>query len=263
MVRISQIARRDKMANMHNFVTSEPSKILLLLTQTRQINPDAIDQAIDILQRGGILGVPTETVYGLAADATNELAVQSIFAAKQRPQENPLIVHVVGIELAQRFVSIGHQWIWDCLELFSPGPISYVLPYTGGLAPSVTAGLPTVAIRIPNHTCFFSLLQQSRLPLAAPSANRSGRPSATTWQAVLEDLDGLIEGVICGEPCQHGIESTVIDATGPAPVILRSGAITLETLQKVAPNACLATPDSHLSKRSPGTRFRHYQPKPK
>ncbi len=230
------------------------------MSSTRRIIASNFREAITLLNSGGVVAVPTETVYGLAADATNESAVQAIFKAKQRPAENPLIVHLANIELAQRFATIEHDWIWRCIERFSPGPISFVLPYTGGLAKSVTAGLSTVAVRIPSHPTFRELLDHSSLALAAPSANRSGRPSATTWQAVIEDLDGTIDAVICDEPCRYGVESTVIDATTETPIILRSGAISLEQVQSVAPNTKMATHASELSHRSPGTRFRHYKP---
>ncbi len=234
-----------------------------LAINTALLQPSELDRAIELLASGGIVGVPTETVYGLAADARNESAVQKIFAAKERPSSNPLIVHVASIDQALRFAAIEHDWIYACLQRFSPGPISFVLPYRGGLASSVTAGLSTVAVRIPQQATLSLILERSGLPLAAPSANRSGRPSATTWQAVHEDLAGRIDAIICDQPCQWGLESTVVDATTPCPIVLRAGAVTLAELQQVAPAATSQLADAAIGHRSPGTRFRHYQPRAK
>ena len=231
--------------------------------KTKLLMPEEIDQAIAILRDGGILGVPSETVYGLAGDATKANALTKIFDAKDRPAANPLIVHVASIDQIQLYADIHFDWVFKCLELFSPGPLSIVLPYKQGLAAAVRGGLPTVAFRIPAHATFLNLLQQSQLPLAAPSANRSGRPSGTTWQAVLQDLDGRIDGIVCDTPSQWGLESTVVDATTQIPIILRHGAVTLEQLQSVAPKSRLSQPDDGKSDRSPGTRFRHYQPRAK
>jgi L-threonylcarbamoyladenylate synthase len=227
---------------------------------TKRLTTLELDFAIEILQKGGTVAIPTETVYGLAADATNEAAVRKIFHAKGRPAANPLIVHVATAADIERFATIEHAWIRNVIDRFSPGPISFVLKSLPGLATSVTAGLDTVAIRIPDHPLLSELLKASQLALAAPSANRSGRPSPTTWQAVIQDLDGLIDAVICDEPCRVGIESTVIDATHDSPIILRPGAITLEDLQTVAPNSRFAVEHKDETARSPGTQFRHYKP---
>lgn len=213
-----------------------------------------------MLSLGGVVAVPTETVYGLAANAADAHAVSKIFAAKERPAENPLIVHLADVTLLDQFARIDHQWVWDCIDRFSPGPISYVLPYSGGLAPQVTAGLTTLAVRFPKHDTFQDILREGNLALAAPSANRSGRPSATTWQSVIADLDGRIDGVVCDVPCHWGLESTVIDATTDTPIILRPGAISLEQLKTVVPNAINSESNNKLQHRSPGTRFKHYQP---
>ncbi len=226
---------------------------------TRLFEPADIESIIELLSGGGIVGLPSETVYGLAADATNELAVQKIFLAKERPVTNPLIVHCSSVEQLLAYASVDHQWVYDCLAAFCPGPLSFVLPLRRPLACGVTAGLSTVAFRMPSQTTFREILLQSGLVLAAPSANRSGKPSGTSWQAVLHDLDGRMDGLVCDVACQWGLESTVIDATTDRPVLLRAGAITLEALQKIAPNAAVDT-NHELAARSPGTRFRHYQP---
>jgi L-threonylcarbamoyladenylate synthase len=228
--------------------------------QTHRFHPQDLVAISQVLRQRGVVAVPTETVYGLAADARNDDAVARIFQAKQRPAENPLIVHLAGADDLESFAAIEHQWIWDCIERFSPGPISYVLPYRGGLATQVTAGLSTVAVRFPKHETFQNILHESGLALAAPSANLSGRPSATTWQSVLVDLEDRIEGVVCDMPCQWGLESTVIDATTDTPIVLRPGAISLEELKSVVPHAQHVVIEKNIQHRSPGTRFKHYQP---
>ena len=229
-------------------------------TDTRLLSPADAAAAAAILRAGGAVALPTETVYGLAADATNAEAVAKIFAAKGRPSQNPLIVHVADADRAAGFAEMPSGWVADCIAAFWPGPLSLVLPLRGGLAPAVTAGLNTVAVRVPSHPTFRAVLREAALPLAAPSANRSGRPSGTTWQAVYEDLEGRIDAVVCDEPSRWGLESTVIDATGDRPIILRPGAVTLEDLRRVVPSAIGPSADAERNARSPGTRFRHYQP---
>ena len=181
-----------------------------------------------------------------------------VFEAKGRPSDNPLIVHVAtGLEAAAvaRVTPVGGR----LLAAFAPGPLTVVLPVRPGLPPAVTAGLDTVAVRVPAAPLARSVLSRTG-PLVAPSANRSGRPSPTTWQAAFEDLDGRVEAVLQGPPTDVGIESTVVDATGEAPVVLRPGAVTLEAVREVAPGAH-AVAGLEAARRSPGTRHRHYAPR--
>jgi L-threonylcarbamoyladenylate synthase len=217
----------------------------------------AVTRAVDVLRAGGLVAFPTETVYGLGADARDAAAVDRVFRAKGRPSDNPLIVHVAGTDAA---AALTARWtaLADALAAsFWPGPLTLVLDAAPGLAPAVSAGLGTVAVRVPGHPVALALLAAAGVPVAAPSANRSGRPSATTAAHVLGDLGDLgggIDAVIDGGACAVGLESTVVDARGAAPVVLREGAVPREALGAVrepAANALLA---------SPGTRHHHYRP---
>ena len=217
--------------------------------------------ASECLARGGCVAFPTETVYGLGVDATNEIAVEKAFIAKGRPSDNPLIVHLHSPDQLALYCHSIPQVAYKLIEKFCPGPLTIVLPRKGLIVPSVTAGLETVAIRFPNHPTALRLLRMSALPIAAPSANRSGRPSSTTWQAVAEDLDGRIDGILCDEPSTIGIESTVIDVTGQEPTVLRSGGVSLEQLRAICPNVRMFSAIADPVANSPGLRHRHYQPK--
>lgn len=209
--------------------------------------------AAAILRRGGLVAFPTETVYGLGADAGNATAVRAVFAAKGRPADNPLIVHVGRPEELE---SVGRPTplAAELTERFWPGPLTVVVPALPGLPPEVRADLPTVAVRCPDHPLALALLRAAGRPIAAPSANLSGRPSPTTAQAVLEDLGGRIDAVLDGGPCPLGLESTVVDCTGARPLLLRLGALPAEALG-LPPAA-----DRHHAGRSPGTGHRHYAP---
>lgn len=212
-----------------------------------------IELAASILRSGGLVAFPTETVYGLAADAMNSQAVRRIFAAKGRPADNPLIVHVAKPEEAGSMAVIN-DLAADLIERFWPGPLTLVLPARDGVTHEARAGLPTVAVRCPDHRMARDLIRWAGRPLAAPSANLSGRPSPTTASAVLDDLEGSIDAVLDGGPCRLGLESTVVDCTGAGPRILRLGALAAEELG-LAPRA---TPEG--AQRSPGARYRHYAP---
>ena len=225
---------------------------------------DELKLAAQLLRECEVVAFPTETVYGLGADALNADAVRKIFVAKGRPSDNPLIVHIAdGNQLsmvAREVPTIAKQM----MERFWPGPLTIVLPKRSQIPELVTAGLDTVAVRLPNHQLALEIIRLAGVPLAAPSANRSGRPSATTWQAVAEDLDGRIAGLVCGEPTTFGLESTVVDATAQPPCILRPGAVALEQLMEVCPSIQPYTRNESNSSgtaiNSPGLKYKHYQP---
>jgi L-threonylcarbamoyladenylate synthase len=214
---------------------------------------DDVAQAAAILRRGGLVAFPTETVYGLGANALDAAAVRRVFAAKGRPADNPLIVHLADPDEAARVARVT-PLARRLAARFWPGPLTLVLPSRGVVPEAVRAGLPTVAVRCPDHELARSLIRLTGSPLAAPSANRSGRPSPTAARAVLDDLDGRIDAVLDGGRCRHGIESTVVDCTGAEPRLLRLGALPAEALG-LAPRV-----DARAAGRSPGTRHRHYAP---
>lgn len=213
-----------------------------------------------MLRRGGLAAFPTETVYGLGADATDADAVAAVFAAKGRPADNPLIVHVARAEDTAALADVP-PLARALFEAFAPGPLTLVLPSRGVLPAAVTAGLDTVAVRVPALALARELIGAAGVPVVAPSANRSGRPSPTTWEAVRDDLGGRIDAVLVGPPTVVGIESTVVDATGSVPVVLRPGSVTLSDLRRVAPGAREAEDRLDDAARSPGTRHRHYAPR--
>ncbi|MEM6646721.1 MAG: L-threonylcarbamoyladenylate synthase [Bacteroidota bacterium] len=217
-------------------------------------------EAAALLRDGGVVAFPTETVYGLGADALNPDAVARIFTAKGRPADNPLIVHVAEIDAIRAVTSVLPSVAEAFIEAFFPGPLTLILPKATSVPGAVTAGLNTVGVRMPDHALALDFLRACATPVAAPSANRSGRPSPTTWPAVQHDLDGRIDAILQGDLARVGLESTVLDCTGEAPVILRAGAVTLEMLRHVAPATKYAHAASDALQRSPGTRYRHYAP---
>jgi L-threonylcarbamoyladenylate synthase len=223
-----------------------------------------IKEAARLLQCGEVIAFPTETVYGLGADATNTAAVEKIFAAKGRPSDNPLIVHIARREQLEAIVSDVPDIAAMLIERFWPGPLTLILPKKEGvISDRVTAGLSTVAVRMPAHPVALALIEESGLPLAAPSANRSGRPSPTTAGHVLADLDGRIAGVVDGGETGIGVESTVLDCTAKVPTILRPGGITKEALAEVigtvADGSTFA--DDKQAPKAPGMKYTHYAPK--
>ena len=228
---------------------------------TLRLTPDECIQAASILKQGGTVAFPTETVYGLGADATNSSAIDAIFCAKGRPSDNPLIVHLHHLDQLQDCCQQIPSLAYRLIETFCPGPLTLVLPKKSSIVDRVTAGLKTVAVRFPSHPSAQRILEAANLPIAAPSANRSGRPSATTWQAVLEDLDGHIDAVICDGSTEIGLESTVLDLSNSIPIVLRHGAITLEQLQEIEPSIGLRSESNPAIPNSPGLRHRHYQPR--
>lgn len=221
-----------------------------------------LKEAAELLQSGEVVAFPTETVYGLGADATNEEAVAKIFLAKGRPSDNPLIVHIANKEQLSAIVSHIPEKAKILMEAFWPGPITFVLPKKENVAPKVTAGLETVAVRMPDHPIALQVIALANKPIAAPSANVSGRPSPTTAKHVYDDLNGKIAGIVDGGATGVGVESTVLDCTSEIPVILRPGGITKEQLQQVigVVEEDRALSDEKVAPKSPGMKYTHYAP---
>jgi L-threonylcarbamoyladenylate synthase len=223
-------------------------------------DPAAIQQAATVLQAGGVVAFPTETVYGLGANALNERAVAQVFAIKQRPAFDPLIVHIADPQDVPRYASQVSDRATALMERFWPGPLTLVLPKHTIIPDLVTAGLETVALRIPSHPIARALLQAADMPIAAPSANPFGYVSPTTAQHVQDTLGDTIEIILDGGPCAVGVESTVCSVTDQEAVLLRPGGVSLEALEAVIGPVALpssAQPDA----RSPGTLPQHYAPR--
>ncbi len=201
-------------------------------------------EAAQVIKKGGLAAFPTETVYGLGADVFNEAALGNIFAAKDRPADNPLIVHIASLEQIGLLTSAVTASAEKFIAAFFPGPLTLVLPKSGNVSSLATAGLDSVGIRMPGNRLAQEFLRLCATPVAAPSANLSGRPSPTTWQAVFEDLDGRIDCILQDEETEVGLESTVVDCTGEVPQVLRSGAVTLEQLREVVPETKAASIDA-------------------
>lgn len=226
----------------------------------------AIDTACEILKQGGLVAIPTETVYGLAANTFDEKAVADIFKAKGRPQDNPLIVHVSDAEMLRTVVSELPQKAEELAEKFWPGPFTMVLPRGERVPSSVSAGLDTVAVRMPSNPVAREIIRRSGLPLSAPSANLSGSPSPTSAEHVLADLDGRIDAVVVSNRAEVGVESTVVTLCTEPPRLLRPGGVTVEQLREVLPDlvvdkAVLAEPEKGKPVASPGMKYKHYSPK--
>jgi len=221
---------------------------------------DDLATAAELLRAGGLVAFPTETVYGLGADATSDAAVASIYTAKGRPSFNPLIVHLGEADWAGRYAHVSGE-AEALMAAFWPGPLTLVLPRLLGcvLAERVSAGLDSVALRMPDHVVALGLLRQSGLPLAAPSANPSGGVSPTTAPHVLEGLSGRIAAVVDGGPCSVGLESTVLSLTGQGPRLLRPGAISAEALCKVLGRE-IEVPGDESVPTAPGQLASHYAP---
>lgn len=226
----------------------------------------AIELAAEILRRGGLVVIPTETVYGIGADALNGQAVADIFRAKGRPQDNPLIVHIARLEDWDRLVRRVPQAARTLAERFWPGPLTVILEKSGLIPGEVSAGLSTVAVRMPAHPVALEIIRRSGSPVAAPSANLSGRPSPTSAAHCMADLQGRVDLVVDGGDCPVGVESTVVTLAGPRPRLLRPGGVTLEQLREAlgdveADPAVLGQADPAKPASSPGMKYRHYAPK--
>jgi L-threonylcarbamoyladenylate synthase len=217
-------------------------------------------KAASILRSGRLVAFPTETVYGLGADAFQPAAVEAIFEAKGRPADNPLIVHLATRAQVPQVVEEVPDTAARLLDRFIPGPLTLILPKHPDVPEVVTAGLETIGIRLPRHETAQAFLQACDTPVAAPSANRSGRPSPTTWEAVAEDLDGRIACILKGGRTDAGVESTVLDCTAEPPVVLRPGAVSVEVLEAAIGAVRVGEQETGDGPKSPGTRHRHYAP---
>ncbi|EZH66227.1 hypothetical protein DH09_09835 [Bacillaceae bacterium JMAK1] len=224
---------------------------------------ESVSKAVDIWKKGGLVAFPTETVYGLGANGLSTEAVAKIFEAKGRPSDNPLILHIGHIEQLKTLVLEVNEMATTLVETFWPGPLTLVMKRQPEVPNIVTAGLETVAVRMPDHPLALTLLQSVNLPIAAPSANRSGRPSPTRASHVKADLDGRIDAIIDGGATGYGLESTVIDVSGEEPVILRPGGVTQEMLEDALGfrfEQSRSMSPAEEAPRSPGMKYRHYAP---
>ena len=233
---------------------------------TKRLTEHNIEQAAVVLKRGGLLGIPTETVYGLGADGLNPTAVTHIFEAKGRPQDNPLILHIPAADWLERYCRDIPPAAYALADRFWPGPLTMILK-RGEMVPDVvTAGLDTVGMRCPAHPVCRAIIKAADIPVAAPSGNTSGKPSPTTAEHMLADMDGKIDAIVDGGPCAVGVESTIIDLTCTPPRLLRPGGVTLEQLESVLGEVAV---DAAVRRRmgegerprAPGMKYRHYAPR--
>lgn len=238
-------------------------------TQVFHLNPAApdaalVERAAAVLRNGGLVAFPTETVYGLGASATDAAAVSRIFSAKGRPTSDPVIVHLYNLAQLEQVAADVPALAYTLARRFWPGPLTLVLRRAAAIPPNVSAGMETVAVRMPNHPIPLALFRAAELPVAAPSANRFARPSATTAAHVLEDLGGRIDVVLDGGPAHIGLESTILDLTKAVPEVLRPGGIPLEMLRELVPDVRLVSrqlrPDE-VGIEAPGMLLKHYSPR--
>lgn len=228
--------------------------------------PDSVyEKAVSLIQAGDLVAFPTETVYGLGANALDSSATLKIFQAKNRPNDNPLIVHVSDQAMLGTLVTHVPEDAKKLMDAFWPGPLTLLLPKKPIVPESVTCGQPTVAIRMPSHPVAHKLIHLAQKPIAAPSANLSGRPSPTTAQHVYDDLHGRLQCILDGGACDVGLESTVVDVNRSPPLILRPGGVTLEQLRMVLPSIQVYSKETSgvdLEEKppTPGLKYRHYSP---
>ena len=223
-----------------------------------------MERAAALIKGGEVVAFPTETVYGLGADGLSESAVRKIFKAKGRPQDNPLILHVDSIQMLKRLVRDIPKDAYKCMERFWPGPLTMLFRKSDLVPDIITAGLQTVAIRMPSHPVALELIKRAGTPIAAPSANISGRPSPTRASHVVQDMKGKIAMIIDGGETGVGLESTVLDLTEKVPMVLRPGGVTLEDLRDLLPEVVIDPglgDKKEFTPKSPGQKYRHYAPK--
>ncbi len=234
--------------------------------KTLLLGPDGAARAAAILRSGGLVGIPTETVYGLGANGLDGRAVGRIFTAKGRPQDNPLILHLPSVAWLERYCADIPDTAYQLAERFWPGPLTMILKRKPIVPDAVTAGLDTVGMRCPDHPVCRAIISAADVPVAAPSGNTSGRPSPTTAQHMLEDMGGRIDAIVDGGPCSVGVESTIIDLTVTPPRLLRPGGVTLEELRETLGEVAVDDAVKRLltvgeKPRAPGMKYRHYAPK--
>ena len=226
---------------------------------------EALREAGEIIRQGGLVAFPTETVYGLGGDALNPESSKKIYAAKGRPSDNPLIIHIADIKDLEKIVKEIPQSAYQLADVFWPGPLTMILPKSEEVPYQTTGGLNTVAVRMPSHPVALEFIREAGGYVAAPSANLSGKPSPTKAKYVVQDMDGRIDMIIDGDGVDIGLESTIVDLTGDKPMILRPGYITKEMLDavlgQVEIDPTLLDSDSKEAPKAPGMRYRHYAPK--
>lgn len=239
----------------------------IIIDAKDQLERNGILKAAEIIKNGGLVAFPTETVYGLGANAFLKDAVDKIFVAKGRPQDNPLIVHVSSIEMLKMCAEIEDDRVFKLIENFWPGPLTLILKKKDIIPDNVSAGLDTIGIRMPDNRIALELIKLSNVPIAAPSANVSGKPSPTEAKHVIEDLYGKVDVIIDGGRCSFGLESTIVDLTAKKPCILRPGAVPFSALKEVLDD--IEYDESVLSNgsiskpKAPGMKYRHYAPEAK
>ena len=226
---------------------------------------EALREAGEIIRQGGLVAFPTETVYGLGGDALNPESSKKIYAAKGRPSDNPLIIHIADIKDLEKIVKEIPQSAYQLADVFWPGPLTMILPKSEEVPYQTTGGLNTVAVRMPSHPVALEFIREAGGYVAAPSANLSGKPRPTKAKYVVQDMDGRIDMIIDGDGVDIGLESTIVDLTGDKPMILRPGYITKEMLDavlgQVETDPTLLDSDSKEAPKAPGMRYRHYAPK--
>ncbi len=231
----------------------------------REITAELMQKAGEIIRNGGVVAFPTETVYGLGASAYDDAAVKDIYKAKGRPSDNPLIVHIADVEDVEKVAREIPDSARELLKKFSPGPLTLILKKRHDISDTVTAGLDTVGVRIPSHPVAREFIRAAGVPIAAPSANLSGKPSPTTAEHVICDMQGRADAIICSGKSSVGVESTIIDMTGLVPTVLRPGGITPREIEEVCGSVLI---DRHITEnvmpedtpKCPGMKYRHYAP---
>ena len=236
---------------------------IVVLTENDPNYMKIVQEAGDILREGGLVAFPTETVYGIGANALDENAVKKIYIAKGRPSDNPLIMHISDVHILENYVYPIDEKSKRLIAHFWPGPLTLIFPKKNNVPDIITGGLDTVAVRMPKHPVARDIIQNAGMPIAAPSANISGKPSPTRGKHVIEDLDGRVDMIIDGGKATHGLESTVLDMTGEIPSILRPGSVTYSMIKAVIGQVVYDDhlKDAHKVPKAPGMKYKHYAPK--